>query len=135
MDVFQKLKKFKTLLIDDDEWIRDAMVILFQSEGCALTALETAEEALHLLEREAFDILIVDYMLPGINGIEFFKRLDRIKKTSECSARATSLPVKILITAHGEKEIVDRADQAGIHDLILKPFTPESIENSLKKFI
>ena len=133
--MFQKLKKFKTLLIDDDEWIRDAMSIFFQSEGCALTALETAEEGLLLLEREAFDVLIVDYMLPGINGIEFFKRFDRTKKISECSGSLSSLPVKLLITAHGGKEIADQADQAGIHDLILKPFTPESIENSLKKFI
>ncbi|MCD4742673.1 MAG: response regulator [Desulfobacteraceae bacterium] len=134
MNLFKKLKKLKTLLIDDDEWIRDSMSIFFQSEGCSILTLQTAEEAISLLEKQKYDILIVDYMLPGMNGIEFFKRTSKIYTASTFQTSPTR-PVKILITAHGEKEIVIKAKQAGIHDLIKKPFTPESIENSLKKFI
>ena len=134
MNLFKKLKKFKTLLIDDDEWIRDSMSIFFQSEGCSILTLQTAEEAISLLEKKKYDILIVDYMLPGMNGIEFFKRSSKLYADSTFQTSSVR-PVKILITAHGEKEIVIKAEQAGIHDLIRKPFTPESIENSLKKFI
>ena len=134
MNLFKQLKKFKTLLIDDDEWIRDSMSIFFQSEGCSILTLQTAEEAISLLEKQKYDILIVDYMLPGMNGIEFFKRTSKIYAASTFKT-SSNRPVKILITAHGEKEIVINAKQAGIHDLIKKPFTPESIENSLKKFI
>ncbi|MEA1966630.1 MAG: response regulator [Thermodesulfobacteriota bacterium] len=134
MTLFTKLKKFKTLLIDDDEWIRDSMSIFFKSEGCTILTLETAEEAISLLEKEKYDILIVDYMLPGMNGIEFFKKISRTG-SDPVFKHSNKRPVKILITAHGEKEIASKAKQAGIHDLIQKPFTPESIENSLKKFI
>lgn len=134
MNLFEKLKKFKTLLIDDDEWIRDSMSIFFQNEGCSILTLETAEEAISLLGKQKYDIFIVDYMLPGINGIEFFKKLNSLSIDSTKQSSQTK-PVKILITAHGDKEIAIKAKQAGVHDLIKKPFTPESIENSLRKFI
>ncbi len=49
MDLFEKLKEMKILLIDDDEWIRDSLSIYFQSEGCDLKALETAEEGMEVL--------------------------------------------------------------------------------------
>ncbi len=134
MNLFEKLKKFKTLLIDDDEWIRDSMSIFFQNEGCSILTLETAEEAISLLGKQKYDIFIVDYMLPGMNGIDFFNKLNKISDTPTLPKSQAS-PVKILITAHGDKEIATKAKQAGIHDLIKKPFTPESIENSLRKFI
>ncbi len=134
MNLFKKLRKLKTLLIDDDEWIRDSMSIFFQNEGCSILTLETAEEALSLLGKKKYNIFIVDYMLPGMNGIDFFKKLNKISKASTLLKSHTK-PVKILITAHGDKEIIIKAKQAGIHDLIKKPFTPESIENSLGKFI
>jgi CheY-like chemotaxis protein len=134
MNLFEKLKKFKTLLIDDDEWIRDSMSIFFQSEGCSILTLETAEEAISLLGKQKYDIFIVDYMLPGMNGIEFFKKLSSLS-IDPALPKSHTKPVKILITAHGDKEIITKAKLAGIDDLIKKPFTPESIENSLKKFI
>jgi len=134
MDLFKTLQNIKTLLIDDDEWIRDSMSILFQSEGCTLQTLETAEEAISLLENEKYDLLIVDYMLPGMNGIDFFEKLNITGNDSSLD-RSQDRPVKILITAYGEKEIIKQAKQAGVHDIIKKPFTPESIEMSLKKFI
>jgi DNA-binding response OmpR family regulator len=46
MNVFSCLKNMNILLIDDDEWIRDAMRIFFETENCKIIALETAEEAL-----------------------------------------------------------------------------------------
>ena len=55
MDLFSKLKEMKILLIDDDEWIRDSMSIFFESEGCYLLALETAEEGIEELKKEVFD--------------------------------------------------------------------------------
>ncbi len=133
MNVFKRLKRLKTLLIDDDEWIRDAMSIFFASEGCAIQALETAEEALQVCTRDHFDIVIVDYMLPGMNGINFVTALDRLA-VDQKSAPARPM-VKILITAHGEDEIVTLAKAAGFHEIIHKPFTPEAIENVIKEQI
>ena len=80
----------KILLIDDDEWIRDSLRLFFEAEGCPLLALETAEEGLVALWENTYDIIIVDYKLPGLNGIEFLKRI----------RFAHSDAIKILITAY-----------------------------------
>ena len=121
MGLFGKLKKMRTLLIDDDEWIRDSMSLFFESEGCNLRALETAEEGLEELKKQPYDIIIVDYRLPGMDGLEFLKRI------SEPHPDA----LKILITAYGSKDVFLKAEKTGVNDFIDKPFTIETIEDVL----
>ena len=121
MDLFSKLKEMQTLLIDDDEWIRDSLCLFFESEGCRLLAFETAEEALEELKSQVYDLIIVDYKLPGMDGLEFLKRIQK----------AHSNTLKVLISAYGSNEVVSEAKKLGIHDFIEKPFTSESIEASL----
>ena len=125
MNLFKKLKNRTILLIDDDEWIRDAMTIFFEGEECYLLAFETAEEGLNAINTSVFDIIIVDYMLPGITGLEFFKR---IQKTCNNA-------IRILMTAYGTDEVLFTAKQLGVHDVIEKPFNTENIEASLSLFI
>ena len=125
MDLFNKLKEMRTLLIDDDKWIRGSMSLFFQGEGCHLTTLETAEEGLKLLESHHYDIIIADYFLPGINCLEFF---DRIRDSH-------SGVIKILITAYGNNQLMADASNIGIHDFINKPFTTKTIEESLYRTI
>jgi len=124
-DIFQKLRQRRLLLIDDDEWVRDSLRLYFESEGCDITALETAEEGLHLIEHQSFDIIIADYRLPGMDGLEFFRSLSRTQNH----------PLIILITAYGSPEILNEAREIGVNDCIPKPFTSESIEESLKRLI
>ena len=85
----------KILLVDDDEWIRDSLNILFEAEGCNLLALETAEEGIEAVEQQVYDIVISDYKLPGMDGLEFLRRV----KDKQPNA------VEILITAYGNDEI------------------------------
>jgi DNA-binding NtrC family response regulator len=125
MTVFDKIKNLHLLLIDDDEWIRDSMRLFFEGEGCDLVTLETAEQAIELIKDHLFDVIIADYRLPGINGIEFFKQTAKLNQSS----------LKILITAYMNKAVVADAKTAGVHDLIEKPFNPETIEKSLSKLL
>jgi DNA-binding NtrC family response regulator len=125
MDLYNKLREMKMLLIDDDEWIRDSLSIFFEGEGCQIKALETAEEGLEALKKQSYDIIIVDYRLPGMDGLDFLKR---IKDT-------TPSVMKILITAYGSENVVTDAKQMGIQDLIEKPFTTKTIEASLSRLI
>jgi len=125
MNLFVKLKELKLLLIDDDEWIRDSMRLFFESEGCDLVTLETAEEALEMIGKQPFDIIIADFRLPGMNGIELFKRIQ-----SSCPST-----LKILITAYMNEKVVSAAKEVGIHDMIEKPFKTETIEVSLSKLL
>ena len=125
MDLFRKLKKMKILLIDDDELIRNSLTLFFEEEGCHLLAVETAEEGIEVLKRQSCDIIFADYRLPGINGLEFFKRIKAIYPRS----------MKILITAIKDEKVVSEAIKVGIQDLIEKPFTTKTIEQSLSRVI
>jgi DNA-binding NtrC family response regulator len=115
----------KILLIDDDEWIRDSLGLYFEGEGCQLLALETAEEGIEALKKQDYDIIVTDYRLPGMDGLEFLKRI----QDSHPQA------IKILITAYGSEEVVSKAMRIGIHDFIDKPFTAKTIEDSLSRLI
>ena len=121
MDLFDKLKNMKILLIDDDEWIRDSLSLFFEFEPCVFQALETAEQGLKELKTKDYDIIILDYRLPGMNGLEFLKRIQQSHPEV----------IKILITAYGSKEVFSQAIELGVHDFIDKPFSTKAIEDSL----
>ena len=125
MDLFKKLRGKKIMLIDDDEWIRDSLSLFFESEGCELLALETAEEGVQVCLKQPYDIIIADYKLPGMNGLEFFERI-----------KAPNTPVvKILITAFGSEEVISKARTIGIVDIMEKPLTTTTIIETLSKLI
>ena len=121
MDIFSKLRNMKILLVDDDEWIRDSLSIFFEAEGCRIVSVETAEEGLEALRSQEYDIIITDYKLPGMDGIEFLKQI----KTSQQNAK------KIMITAYKSEALIREAKKAGVQHLIAKPFTSDTIEASL----
>jgi DNA-binding NtrC family response regulator len=101
------------------------MILFFETEGCQLLALETAEEGIEALEQQHYDIIITDYRLPGMDGLQFFNRIQSLYPDA----------LKMLITAYRSPEVVSAAIKAGIHDFIEKPFTSETIEDSLSRLI
>jgi DNA-binding NtrC family response regulator len=113
MDAFKKLAGLKTLLIDDNEIIRDTLTMVFAYKKCAIKAVATAEEGLATLRRERFDIIICDFGLPGINGAEFFRRV------------MASYPntVKVLISGFAREDEVVEALEMGVGAFIKKPFS------------
>ncbi len=125
MDPFRKLIKLKTLLVDDDELIRDAFRLRFMNKGCFLKVTETAEEGLRALEKESFDIIISDLKLPGIDGLEFFRHATVSQPNT----------VKVLITAYGDENVIPRAFGIGVHEFIEKPFTIKKLIASLAMLV
>ena len=125
MNLFNKLKAMSILLIDDDEWIRDSLSLYFENEGCHLLALETAEEGMKALKKHACNIIIVDYRLPGMDGLGFFRHIQRSHPEA----------LKILITAYGSENVLSEARSIGVQDIVEKPFTTEIIEMSLTKLV
>ena len=119
------LRNMKILLIDDDEWIRDSLTLFMESEGCHLKALETAEEGLEALKDEKYDIIITDYWLPGMDGLDFLSRI--------CNSSSNAM--KILITAYGSHSVIEKAKALGVHSLIAKPFSSESLEYVLQQLL
>lgn len=125
MDLFNELRSMAILLIDDDEWIRDSLCIFFESEGCHLTALETAEEGMEAVTKQAYDILVTDYRLPGMDGLEFIRHIQDTQPHI----------MTVLITAYKSEEVVSEAVKLGIQDFIEKPFTTKTIEESLTRLM
>jgi len=125
MDLFRQLKNMKILLIDDDEWIRDSLRIFFEAEDCQVVVFETAEEGLAELKYQTYDLIIVDYKLPGLDGLEFLKRIQDDH----------SDVMKVLITAYRTEGIISEARKLQIQGFIEKPFTSERLMASLEHLI
>ena len=121
MKSFGKLKNLKTLLVDDDEMIRDALAVAFKNKGCCLKVYENAEKGLQALEEERFDIIICDFKLPGMDGLEFFKLVGNYQ----------SHILKILISGYGDKELNSKSSRIGVHAFIQKPFLVKQLIDSL----
>lgn len=125
MDLFSEIKGMRILLVDDDVWIRDSLRIFFETEGCHVLAFETAEEGLTEIKDHIFDLIIVDYKLPGLDGIEFLKRIHNLQPDA----------IKVLITAYRNDSVITEAKKLKIQGFIEKPFTSETIMASLTHLI
>lgn len=125
MDLFKELREMRILLIDDDKWIRDSMAMFFEGEGCHVSVCETAEEGLEALLNQDYHTIIVDYLLPGMDGLEFFRII----------AESHESVSKVLITAYGNQNIFSAAKALGIEAIIEKPFTVEILKQTLARMI
>lgn len=117
MDAFETLQHLKTLLVDDDPFIRDAMQLAFRYKKLHLRTAATAEDGLKALFEEPFDVIISDYQLPGINGVTFLKQ----------AVLSQPRAVKLLISANGDDGLISEAYGIGASDFLQKPFTVETL--------
>jgi DNA-binding NtrC family response regulator len=111
----------KVLLVDDDEMIRNSMRLFFDAKGCHYRARESAEGALQTLASESYDLIVSDYKLPGMDGLEFFESIRLNHPTV----------AKMLITAYASPGLFSRAERMGITGCIEKPLTAEKVESCL----
>jgi DNA-binding NtrC family response regulator len=125
MDLFKKLRNMAVLLVDDDESIKDSLTAFFEIQGCYLLELATAEDAIKAIDQISFDVIISNHKLPGMNGLEFFRRTKK------------SIPkaMKILITTYGSDEMKSNALRCGIDDFIQKPLTAHALKKSLANLL
>lgn len=108
------IENYTVLVVDDEEHILELIEYnLYQNQFHALTA-QTGEEALALLEKEKVDLVLLDWMLPGMSGIDVLKEIRKNEKLGE-------LPV-ILLTAKGEEIDKVLGLELGADDYISKPF-------------
>ncbi len=109
--------KATILAIEDDPDIRELLAYAFGKEGWTLVEAESAEEGLVAARRSMPDLIVLDVMLPGMDGLEALRRL----KADPVLAR---VPV-ILATARGEESDVVSGLELGADDYVPKPFSPK----------
>ena len=102
----------KVLVVDDEFEIRDVLSNFLMDKGYEVVLASNGEEAIELAERENPHVILLDVIMPGIDGIETCRRLKEDAKTR-------SIPV-IMITAFPDKEV--EAYLEGADDFVVKPF-------------
>jgi DNA-binding NtrC family response regulator len=111
------------LVVDDEKNMRASLQTVLSDEGYAAKAVESAEKALELLEREKFLLLISDAQLGGISGYDLLAQVR--KKWPE-------LPV-LMITAYATPKLAVEAIKAGAIDYLAKPFEPEELLHAVAR--
>ena len=113
------MKKETILVVDDEEDILELVRYNLDREGYAVACATTGEKALKTAASEKVDLIILDLMLPGIDGLEVAKRLKRNDATKE-------IPI-VMLTAKGEEADVVSGLELGADDYVTKPFNPREL--------
>ncbi len=114
----------KILIVDDEERIRKLLNMYLVREGYEITEAEDGEEALELALENDYNVILLDLMMPKMDGIEVAKRLRREKST----------PV-IMLTAKGEENNRVEGFEVGADDYIVKPFSPREVVLRVKAIL
>ncbi len=111
------------LIVDDERNMRLSLETVMTDEHYQVRAVESAEEALRLLEQEDFFMVITDARLSGMSGYEFL---------SHVRQRWPSLPI-LMITAYATPKLAVEAIKAGAIDYLAKPFAPEELLHAVAR--
>src|SRR5689334_21549054 len=122
------MPKSRILVIDDEAAIRDSLRMTLEYEGYEFVGAATGQEGLALAEREAFDLVLLDVKMPGMDGLDVLGRLHSMNET---------LPV-VMISAHGTPSTAVDAIRRGALDFLEKPFESTdrlrvTIQNALEQ--
>ena len=118
------MPKDKILVVDDEEDILELVRYNLEREGFRVTCAESGEKAMARTRQEAPDLIVLDLMLPGIDGLEVARRLKQNQKTA-------GLPV-VMLTAKGEEADLVTSLELGADDYITKPFSPRVLIARIK---
>jgi two-component system phosphate regulon response regulator PhoB len=107
------------LLVEDDRALADLLMWHFEREGYDIVRTADGDEALLLAEEHSPDVVILDWMIEGVSGIEVCRRLRRRGSTAH-------VPI-IMLTARGEESDRIRGLETGADDYVTKPFSPREL--------
>jgi DNA-binding NtrC family response regulator len=112
----------KILIIDDNKLILKTLKATLSKAGYAIIEAENGEAGLHLVRSEHPDLVITDYQMPGIDGLEVLSEINKLK---------INLPV-ILLTGFGDIVLTIKSIQLGAFDYLEKPFSPVQLLSTIQ---
>lgn len=114
----------RILIVEDEEAIQEMLAITLEQASFAVAAAADVRRGQELLDEHLPDLLLLDWMLPGVSGVEWARRLRK-------DERYRDLPI-ILLTARGEEEDKVRGLESGADDYLTKPFSPRELLARIK---
>ena len=121
--------RISVLAIDDDKMIRQLLLHALPQNHFELHSAEDGSSGLEIVQEQTIDVILLDWVMSGMEGIEVLRRLKLNKDTRH-------IPV-FMLTGKNRKQDIEQAISLGIEDYIIKPFTsselPELIRSAAKK--
>lgn len=114
-------KQFRVLVVDDHASAREAVADVLREADYFVTTCASASEALATLTNGQFDVVVTDLQMPGMNGLEFIREIERRRLGTQV----------LMITAHGSVTTAVEAMRHGAFDYIEKPFDVLALERSV----
>jgi FixJ family two-component response regulator len=116
-------KKPHVCILEDDAAVRDSLRLMLERNGFSTRTFSSPNEFLMSREMDAYDCLIIDFGLPGMNGLELLELL---------RARTCWTPA-ILIAASADAQTEPRMRKAGASELLMKPIAPDLLLTAIRK--
>jgi two-component system, OmpR family, alkaline phosphatase synthesis response regulator PhoP len=117
----------KILVVEDEETIQELITYHLTRERFSVTAVSSGEEALRMLRTDTFSLVLLDLMLPGVDGLEVCRNIRKNNGTA-------SLPV-MMVTAKGEESDIVSGLELGADDYLVKPFSPRVLVARVKALL
>lgn len=118
----------KILIVEDDKFLRDLITQKLSNENFDVVIAQDGEEGIRKIEDEKPDLVILDLLLPQIDGFEVLKRMKANQKIADT-------PV-IILSNLGQKEDVERGMALGAKDYMIKAhFTPNEVIDKVKRYL
>ena len=114
----------RILTVEDDERIRTAVKLALEDEGWEVEEADSGEEALNAFTRKAADVVLIDIMLPGIDGFDVCRAIRRV----------SDVPI-VMITARADTHDVVAGLEAGADDYLTKPFAPKELSARIRALL
>ena len=115
------------LVVEDEPAIQELIAINLEQAGYQPRQAADAEQALELVRNELPDLVLLDWMLPGMSGVEFARRLRADRRTQE-------VPI-IMLTARAQEQDKLAGLETGADDYITKPFSPRELNARIKALL
>ncbi|HDI72977.1 MAG TPA: response regulator [Candidatus Altiarchaeales archaeon] len=120
--------KEKILVVDDEKILLKTLDRLLSKEGYQVTTTDNSYDALDMVKKEFFDLIILDIRMPGMDGISLLKEIRKIQGDEEKS-------MVIIITGYASEDAPIKAIKLGADDYIMKPFELDDFLHSVNKNI
>ena len=115
----------RVLIVEDVDSLRDVLSAVLEREGYTVVACGSAEEALEAFKQSTFSLVLSDFKLPEMTGIDLLRSVRK---------RSANVPF-LLMTAFGSIDMAVEAMKEGANDFIAKPFEPSTLVRSIKEII